>query len=475
MKNIQSLLLIICLTHQINAQIPAGYYNSITTQTGAALKTALSVIITNGHIPQSYTPGLWTAYNTTDKKFNGKVWDMYSNCDFTFGRATDNPPGNQDSGGGDGTECQVYNREHSFPKSWFGNSSPSSSVPESVDLFHVVPTDKLVNAKRGSFPYGEVGSSVTYQSINGSKLGICSFPGFSSTVFEPIDEYKGDFARNYLYMATRYEPNIAGWEKISTSGDAVMNGTSFPCYEVWFVNLLAKWLNQDPVSQKEIDRNNAVYLIQKNRNPYIDNPQYASLVWGFTSTITGNSSVPGIVITTTPGVVITTTSTLSVQNITFSGLKNAIIRATISTTGISTNQSVIVYSLSSTGLGSLAINANSSITYIPPVNFIGTENRVFVACNSTTCLSGIITFNITESVSTNISAESVIPKLEIFPNPSENGIVNFNEYYSGIIYNNLGMEITKFNNVNSIDLSGQAKGLYYLKTTSKQGKKIILK
>jgi hypothetical protein len=143
-----------------------------------------------------------------------------------------------------------------------------------ADLFHLYPTDKYVNAQRADFPYGETNHATTTTYGNGSKKGTCTFPGYSGTVFEVIDEYKGDFARTYFYMATRYEDQIAQWNSPMFAG----NSTSV--FTTWSVNLLLKWHRQDPVSDKETTRNNAVYTIQHNRNPFIDYPELAELIWG---------------------------------------------------------------------------------------------------------------------------------------------------------------------------------------------------
>lgn len=146
------------------------------------------------------------------------------------------------------------------------------------DAFHIYPTDGKVNGQRSSFPYGECASGTTLPSCNGvdalGKLGKSTFPGYSGTVFEPVDEYKGDFARTYFYMAACYNDKIASWSS------PMLAGNSYPCYTTWAVNLLLKWNEQDPVSQKEIDRNNAVYKHQNNRNPFIDHPELAEYIWG---------------------------------------------------------------------------------------------------------------------------------------------------------------------------------------------------
>jgi len=252
------------------AQIPAGYYNR-ATGTGYALKTQLYNIISN-HTEIQYSPGLWNLYPTSDKRPDGKVWDIYTNCNFTFGNG---PGGNQDTGSGGTSECQFYNREHTFPKSWFDDATPMYS-----DAFHVMPTDKKSNGLRGNYAYGIVGTA-TYTTSNGSKIGNNIAPnGSKLTVFEPADEYKGDIARNYFYMATCYEDKIAGWEKNDDDGDSFLDGTNKRVFEQWALDMLYKWHLADPVSQKEIDRNNAVHRVQRNRNPFIDRPEFVQAIWG---------------------------------------------------------------------------------------------------------------------------------------------------------------------------------------------------
>ncbi|MES2763759.1 MAG: endonuclease, partial [Bacteroidota bacterium] len=137
--------------------------------------------------------------------------------------------------------------------------------------FHVYPTDGKVNGIRSNYPFGNVGvASLT--TLNGSKLGPCSNLGYSQTVFEPINEYKGDFARTYFYMSTRYYSEDSGW---STS-DATNKSTILP----WQMNVLLQWNQQDPVSAKEIARNDSIYYkYQNNRNPFIDHPQWADSIW----------------------------------------------------------------------------------------------------------------------------------------------------------------------------------------------------
>ncbi len=245
-----------------SGQIPAGYYDSAAGLNGLPLKTALHNIIKN-HNSVNYTD-LHSFYPLTDKKSNGKVWDMYS----------DNPTGtppyeysfvSADQCGNYAQEGDCYNREHTWPKSWFNSATPMYS-----DLFMVYPTDGYVNGRRSSYPYGVVGTA-TWTSQNGSKLGNCIYPGYTLTVFEPIDAYKGDLARSYFYMSVRYFGEDAGWP-----GSDMVTGAEM---KQWALNMMLDWHHNDPVSQKEIDRNNAVYNIQNNRNPFIDHPEWVDSVW----------------------------------------------------------------------------------------------------------------------------------------------------------------------------------------------------
>jgi len=266
------------------AQIPANYY-STAIGSGYALKTQLRKIIDNvndgfssEHI--AFDPGyagLYTTYQTSDVKPNGRVLDMYSDCDFIFG--TVGSGGQQDNGTNPSGECELFNREHTVPQSFFGNSVQ----PMFSDAHFVIPSDKIVNATRDDFPYGRV-SSPSYTSGNGSKKGNNLNSGYSAgyatTVFEPIDQYKGDIARLMFYFVTRYENQLTTFFSTSTSTSKVMfDGTTGKSFSDTFLNIFITWHIQDPVSQKELVRNDAIYARQNNRNPFIDKPEYVCQIW----------------------------------------------------------------------------------------------------------------------------------------------------------------------------------------------------
>ncbi|MCL2649566.1 MAG: endonuclease [Candidatus Azobacteroides sp.] len=270
-KKLQLLAILALVCTLLTAQPPANYYKSAFGTKKEALKTAMKEII-RPHDPRSYAD-LWSDFQVTDKRADGKVWDMYSDCDFTF---VINQCGNYQN------ICDCYNREHSMPKSWFNGDVP----PMYTDLFHMYPTDGKVNNYRDNYPFGETNGT----QYGSGKLGASTFPGYTGKVFEPADEYKGDFARTYFYMVTCYEDEVPAW----TSSDAMqmLNATKYPSFQSWAINLLLKWSRNDEVSQKEIDRNNVVYELQDNRNPFIDFPQLAEYIWGDSITYTFDPTAP---------------------------------------------------------------------------------------------------------------------------------------------------------------------------------------
>ena len=303
MKKIYLLLLLNSLIGI--AQIPANYYSS-ANGTGYALKTQLKKIINSAndglspeffHVDRGYgsgasqtNNGLWSAYGTTDRdngigfENDNTIVDIYS----------ENPSGadpynylfNSSQCGNVGAEGTCYNREHLIPQSYFGGSNPPSQFAiMRNDVHHVYPTDGKVNGTRSDFAFGKV-NVATSTSLNGSKLGSALnsgySAGFSGTVFEPIDAFKGDIARVFFYFATRYEDEMDDLYTTYTGVDTrvMFDGTIDKVFSPTFLNILLTWHEQDPVSAKEIARNDASYVHQSNRNPYIDHPEYIAMIWG---------------------------------------------------------------------------------------------------------------------------------------------------------------------------------------------------
>ena len=268
--------LVLCAS--ISWAIDDSYYASIDSKGQFALRDALYTITAAGPQGMSYKK-LWTAYYTTDVypadsvDKAGKIWDMYSNVLFT-------PGTNQCGGYSNVGDC--YNREHSLPQSWFDEKTPAK-----YDLGHVVPTDGKVNGQRSNYPFGECANGTRL--VNGQyhgtgKLGASTFEGYTSvgTVFEPDDQYKGDFARMYMYMVVRYKKGNQDGIVLTYENGAKMFNTNDTNYGLtdYSVALLMKWHRMDSVSRKETDRNNGMEQVQGNRNPFIDYPELAEYLWG---------------------------------------------------------------------------------------------------------------------------------------------------------------------------------------------------
>ena len=269
MKNFNRLILmlatLLAATQTALAAAPGHYYTSAYGKSDEALMTALRDIIYN-HTKVSYTSGLLRAFAVADIDDDGYIIDIYSNCRYS---TSDN--GSSASHVGEG-----YNREHSFPRSWFGGEVD----PMNTDVFHIYPTDIRVNSQRGNHPYGVCanGTRLSYGNyVAKGKLGRCTYPGYTGDVFEPDDEYKGDLARSYFYMVTCYKEELPSWPG-SAQLDYAKN--KYKAFSSWTINMLMEWTRLDPVSEKEIKRNEAVYGIQGNRNPFIDHPELAEYIWG---------------------------------------------------------------------------------------------------------------------------------------------------------------------------------------------------
>ncbi|KAF2509514.1 T9SS type A sorting domain-containing protein [Flavobacterium zhairuonense] len=350
-------LLLLFLTTIGFAQIPSGYY-SAATGTGYTLKTQLYNII-KGHTDNGYA-GLYTTYQTSDVdnfyENDGTVLDMYS----------ENPSGTDPYNYGTGStqrcgnysvEGDCYNREHIIPQSVFSEQSPMVA-----DAHFITPTDGKVNGIRSNYPHGNV-SSATYTSQNGSKLGSSAVSGYTGTVFEPINDFKGDIARMYFYFATRYENTVAGYSY------AMFNGTSNQVFTTAFLNMLLAWHAQDPVSAREIARNNAVYARQNNRNPFIDHPEYVNQIWG--GTPSGDTQAPtaptSLASTSKTATSISLSWTASSDNVAVTGYDvyaNSVLKTTVSSTtatitGLTASTAYSIYVKAKDAAGNTSASSNT--------------------------------------------------------------------------------------------------------------------
>ena len=235
------------------SQVPA-YYNDVNINlTGTSLKNELASKVTNTHTTfLSYTPGVWDALKQTDLDpvGSGKVILIYGYNDTDGDSTTDRTRGVNNNGGG----STDWNREHVYPKS-LGNPNLGTSGP-GADAHHLRPADVQRNSSRGSrkFAAGTGNSGTTPQGH-----------------WYPGDEFKGDVARMMLFMYIRY-----GNRCLPTS--VAVGSTS--ASDSNMVQLLLQWNVEDPVSQLELQRNPILENIQGNRNPFIDNPAFATSIWG---------------------------------------------------------------------------------------------------------------------------------------------------------------------------------------------------
>ncbi|MDR0682218.1 MAG: endonuclease [Dysgonamonadaceae bacterium] len=245
------------------SQIPQGYYNTIDSKQERELKTALHQILKN-HTVLSYN-SLWYYFRTTDVKDDGiTVWDMYSNIVRRYST--------------EGGSVSGMNREHSLPKSWWATSGQVENYAAYSDLNHLYPSDDEANGKKSNYILGEINSPSFNNGVSKVGKNTYNYSGSpSANAFEPADEYKGDFARTYLYMVTCYENYAQQWR---SDGLNMFNNETYPVLKSWAKDMLLKWHRADPVGNKERIRNEEVYIYQNNRNPFIDFPELAEYIWG---------------------------------------------------------------------------------------------------------------------------------------------------------------------------------------------------
>lgn len=258
------------LSSSLFAAPPANYYTPLHGKSAAALKTALhNILMQDTTRYLAYGAGvyaIWYGFYSTDRDtLNNLVLDMYSDIKRYY-------PANyvQINYPSFGQQMHI---EHSLPKSWW----KSHQWAAYHDLNHLYPADGSTNITKSDKPLGVVTGKVTKN--NGvSKIGQANYNGYAGAIFEPADEYKGDFARTYFYMATAYEHYKNVWD--TTKPENMMENNTYPLFKEWAIGLLLQWSRQDPVSEKERTRNEKVFLIQDNRNPFIDYPELAEYIWG---------------------------------------------------------------------------------------------------------------------------------------------------------------------------------------------------
>jgi len=268
-------LLSILIPYLAVAGIPEGYYDAADGKKKAALKAALHNIIQPVTV-LSYGSGpnsTWSGFYKTDRTSDNQVIDRYSYDIRYFTSTTDAVSG--------------MNIEHSFPKSWWGGSSTPSAYK---DLFNLMPCEKNINSTKSNYAMGKV--TGTDKGNGCTKVGTGMAGGKSTSLWEPADEWKGDFARDYFYMVTAY--SHLTW---TSNGLDMLEQDDWPTLKEWAYTLFLEWAKNDPVDEIERARNDAVYKIQSNRNPFVDFPNLAEYIWGdsvdFAFSIDGTSTGGG--------------------------------------------------------------------------------------------------------------------------------------------------------------------------------------
>lgn len=228
------------------------YYTGVEGLTGEALKKALHDII-DDHVKYSYDD-IWDILKESDEDPNNpdNVILLYSG----ISRSKDR----------NGGQVGDWNREHVWPKSK-GNFGTKKGA--GTDAHHLRPTDVQVNSTRGNKDFGNV--------VGGTKVKNTTDCYYKGNVFEPRDEVKGDVARMVFYMAVRYEGDVSGEPNLELN--ELLTNTSNAPY-LGKLSTLLEWHLQDLPDEFEMRRNEVVYSYQGNRNPFIDYPDFALMIWG---------------------------------------------------------------------------------------------------------------------------------------------------------------------------------------------------
>lgn len=256
MKKLLLLLLASAAVMGLRAQAPAGYYKTLDGKADSELKTAIYNLVKTFTSVSSYND-LPSYFRYTDVRPGTDYWwDMYSDMnvdtDIKFGT--------------------YMNREHSFPKSWWGGSQ---TVKAYTDLNHLYPGEAKANQAKSNWPLGRVATTTFDNGVTKVGKPVTGLGGGAQNVFEPADQYKGDFARTYFYMVTCYQDYT--WDQ---KYDWMLLQDTYPTLQGWASSMLLQWAREDPVSEKEKMRNEAVFRIQNNRNPFIDYPDLCEYIWG---------------------------------------------------------------------------------------------------------------------------------------------------------------------------------------------------
>ncbi|WP_290886763.1 endonuclease [Arenimonas sp.] len=264
------------------AAVPGlDYYSGVNTSSASALRSSLHALI-DDHQRFPYTStatDTWDIleYADEDPTNPGRILDVYRNAAYT-------------KAGGGNTQ---YNREHTWPKSYGFTNDGSGNYPY-TDTHMLFLSDSAYNSSRNNKPYADCLSNCVERATvanAGAGGGTGVFPGnsnwYDTTYWQTWGDRKGDVARALLYMDVRYEggthgvTGVAEPNLILTDDPGLIQASSSNLGVAYMGRLadLLRWHAEDPVDEKEILRNEAVYTYQGNRNPFIDHPEWVACVF----------------------------------------------------------------------------------------------------------------------------------------------------------------------------------------------------
>lgn len=413
------------------------YYSSTENTSEEALKTALNTRLGQGYISLGYNSARDAMFMTIDnEKTNGQNATVNTlECVYTGTKITGYSSRSAAQNG-----SPQFNTEHTYPQSTFSSAEPMKS-----DLFHLFPTTNTSNSNRGNNPFGVVS--------NGTATGGGSF--YNSSMFEPRDAQKGTTARALMYFVLRYQNY----------------GNHFTSQE----NILKQWhatFAPDAIEQR---RNDDIFAVQGNRNPFIDYPQFADRITNFVTT----SSAPTI------KSIDITQPTISFGTVNSDTLFNYII---VNTGNTALNLTNITLSNTTDLSFSPAIGASATLNvgeaFVFPIKLsastFGTLSETLSFNTGLPGSQGSISVPITANVVTSLGEITWEQSISIFPNPVNNQL-NINSSYSGKLdvklYNLLGQP-TAVDQINSngniqINTTELPEGVYLLELTN--GNERILK
>lgn len=372
------------LSITLNAQTP-GYYNGTENKTGEELKTALHNIIKN-HVDFSYSDSKAILnYADEDPDNTNNLIQLYTNRSVSKSSW---------GTGGDNT-----NREHVWAKS-HGNFADIR--PMDGDAHNLHAADASVNITRSNYDFDSVPNGTYIEEADAY---------YGGGAFEPADRDKGVVARTIFYMAVRYEGtdgelDLKMADKINTADATADHGK---------LSTLLEWNSKYPPTELERRRNDRVFQSQLNRNPFIDNPNLADLIWAneaIPATVLGDVSIEPL--HPTAGQTVTITATLTNANetptaklfwgktfnsetneIAFTGSNN--ITAELSLESFTDNEMVFLKIVASTGevqYSSFVVTPTTNLTEISATQ--GTGNSTPME-NTVVTIAGVVTANFDNS------------------------------------------------------------------------------